>query len=1331
MITKAKIVGCLIAVGMLISIIPCAIVAASETGTGNHIKTLDTEIRLEIAEATSTAHLKNNVLDLYFTEQNSNLWQYQWQPGQWGESCYHEHFGVYTGAAGRTLESEEFTIDQSFTDPGGVPGTVTAVLHYGDVQVKRKITLISGDIRFFEIEYTVKNTGSSTLNDVRFFQTIDFDIPWTSDCGDDHAWYDAEHDYVIVRDDDHDFENSFTGSIPSDRHGVDHWYTEIYDDWDDGNLNNANSYGPGDPAIGMQYNFGNLAAGSEEIVTITVWSGEPTEEMEPEFNSITFGDNKVEHHTEDYPSEYNNDHCNVLRRGQSFDLNADIENFNDEDHEIRFMIDKPKLICQMITAKKKGTLGTGWDCVYHRNGNNFNFEMHIPGDDQVGKYQLVGDIVKKDGTEIYDTYGDDEDTPEFYVLFNPWSSEDDDVKGLLEHEIPLYLGDNAWEYHKDYFRMWTLMPGKKEIFDTVMERVSGETSASKVTEEILDLSISNAGYNGRKQFNLKHPDEGYNLPSDYGDLEFIDSFDTSEILPGYWFNIGYMDDYEAVTLGNVPTIINDWKNGKKQYGQCNHFGAIGISLLRSSGIPSRMVTTIDGKMAQNPYAQWNFHVWAEIWDGHSFGEDNWKAIATTEQIGQSSRNAPVFKTMTESYVESGSDPLKLQDYVQMVFTEKVVRKWFWWIIEEDNIAELYTAYPTAESYINLNMLRMGVTNLDDQLEINVATDKSEYNLGEDVLINVYITNNNDVQIITNLTTIITGMSPGDMMDYRFSDTKEINILPHTTISEVYILRKEDYVTNRYYSILSHITKTSGHTTFKINSGLNLTTILPETVLISETFDVTLETKNTFGIPLTNIEIQADFPYYADVGGAPVNFIIPTLAPGETNTATWVVSIPFDGYQSMAFTAQSERGDYEQIFAGTEVMSNPFLRVDIEVPSSVQKDSTFAVTATIVNEGDLAAEGVQSELSLPPELTTSDDLIKYIGTIDPHDNTTIMWNIAADEAGTSAFTITTDSSTTSGEDVIFIPIFIYDHDLELSVEQSQIEADGELHNVEMTIHNLGTVEDSVFLQYLVTNPDISFSIYDGAERIISQSVLVPANGDKILNLKIIPEYEATGMITVHATSELDPTASGSINVEVISFIPQIDLDLYTGWNLISVPLNLNTWELGEESVVDDPLNVTPENSLAAIYRYDNPSESFEMSIHYADLGWYPATESFTELEPGRGYWLWAENDCTLTFTGTAPSDLDVSLDSGWNCVGWYSTSVAELGEESVVDDPLSVTPENSLAAIYRYDNPSKSFEMSIHYADLGWYPATESFTELEPGRGYWLWAENDCLWNHET
>jgi len=41
--------------------------------------------------------------------------------------------------------------------------------------------------------------------------------------------------------------------------------------------------------------------------------------------------------------------------------------------------------------------------------------------------------------------------------------------------------------------------------------------------------------------------------------------------------------------------------------------------------------------------------------------------------------------------------------------------------------------------------------------------------------------------------------------------------------------------------------------------------------------------------------------------------------------------------------------------------------------------------------------------------------------------------------------------------------------------------------------------------------------------------------------------------------------------------------------------------------------------------------------------------------------------------------------------------------------------------------------AIRYIEgLGWWPATgsESFTMLEPGRGYRVMAEDDCVWRHE-
>lgn len=89
--------------------------------------------------------------------------------------------------------------------------------------------------------------------------------------------------------------------------------------------------------------------------------------------------------------------------------------------------------------------------------------------------------------------------------------------------------------------------------------------------------------------------------------------------------------------------------------------------------------------------------------------------------------------------------------------------------------------------------------------------------------------------------------------------------------------------------------------------------------------------------------------------------------------------------------------------------------------------------------------------------------------------------------------------------------------------------------------------------------------------------------------------------------------------------------------------------------------------------------------------------------------------------------------GWNLIGRYSLEQALLSEESVVGTPLNVTPKNSLTSIYRYNSSTGLFEKSDHLDNWGWWPATgsESFTNLEPGKGYWVMSKNDCVWGHKA
>lgn len=222
----------------------------------------------------NTAFLSNNLLSIYIAERGSNVWYYQYAPGRWGESNYYEHFAIYTQATG-TVESENFTIVQPFTDPGGGAGTIEAILVISGVKVVRRVTMLPGDTRYFRIDYEITNISTATIQDVRFFEAIDFDVPWTGDHSDDYGWYDSVTDYIGVRDDE--FFRNVVVSIPSsDKHSVDYWYTQIFDDWDDGDLSGNNIYGPGDSAVAKQFNLGNLVPQTSKSISFLIWFGDPS-----------------------------------------------------------------------------------------------------------------------------------------------------------------------------------------------------------------------------------------------------------------------------------------------------------------------------------------------------------------------------------------------------------------------------------------------------------------------------------------------------------------------------------------------------------------------------------------------------------------------------------------------------------------------------------------------------------------------------------------------------------------------------------------------------------------------------------------------------------------------------------------------------------------------------------------------------------------------------------------------------------------------------------------------------------------------------------------------
>lgn len=225
-----------------------------------------TAILFSAGSVSAQYHANNTYLDIYFGESYSNSWNFMYAPGTWGDACYQEHFGVYTANWGGTKSSDyDFSVDGYFGDS---PGGRTAYLHYDDLNVTREVYLPSGDARYFNINYTLRNENQSeVLRDVRLFEVVDYDIVTS---GGSYGWYARSTDSVWQNNDEY-FRNGFGGDKPSSNHGMEYYSFETSTDWSDGVLNDLDKYpevGTADVAVGMQWNLSDLSPGESWNITI-------------------------------------------------------------------------------------------------------------------------------------------------------------------------------------------------------------------------------------------------------------------------------------------------------------------------------------------------------------------------------------------------------------------------------------------------------------------------------------------------------------------------------------------------------------------------------------------------------------------------------------------------------------------------------------------------------------------------------------------------------------------------------------------------------------------------------------------------------------------------------------------------------------------------------------------------------------------------------------------------------------------------------------------------------------------------------------------------------
>ncbi|NOZ80359.1 MAG: hypothetical protein GXP63_01690, partial [DPANN group archaeon] len=213
--------------------------------------------------------------------------------------------------------------------------------------------------------------------------------------------------------------------------------------------------------------------------------------------------------------------------------------------------------------------------------------------------------------------------------------------------------------------------------------------------------------------------------------------------------------------------------------------------------------------------------------------------------------------------------------------------------------------------------------------------------------------------------------------------------------------------------------------------------------------------------------------------------------------------------------------------------------------------------------------------------------------------------------------------------------------------------------------------------------------------------------------------------------------GKANITSTNTLGKYQVELLTGFNLVSTPLNLSRQRLGDESLYKNPLVVSPRGSVRSIYRFNESNEAFEKVDYLDGFGWSQATgsEDFLFLNSTPGYWFETNQSANVTFLGMVPTwNHSVALAVSWSVVAWHSIQSPMLptfGEPPTY--PIEVTPSDSVSTIYTYDAWADHFNKTDHYNGWGWFPATGDggFVRLEPTKGYYFKSIQESNWTMET
>lgn len=272
-------------------------------------------------------------------------------------------------------------------------------------------------------------------------------------------------------------------------------------------------------------------------------------------------------------------------------------------------------------------------------------------------------------------------------------------------------------------------------------------------------------------------------------------------------------------------------------------------------------------------------------------------------------------------------------------------------------------------------------------------------------------------------------------------------------------------------------------------------------------------------------------------------------------------------------------------------------------------------------------------------------------------------------------------------------------------------EGQEVNISADIHNLGSTDAyPVKVKFYDGDPDSGGSQIGQEQQIMhilvhDESAIVTVSWDttgKSGNHDIYVVVDRDDIIG--ETNEGNNKAFKSLFVNSSGSPPDPPIHLNYGWNLVSFPQEVMDTDL--EFVLS-----TIDGKYDSVLAY-NPSDAYD-SWKYHHVSKPSLMNDLHDLDNTIGFWINIVDSggADLTVDGDVPTTPQyISLERGWNLVGYPSTA------ERPRDDALNNLDFGiEIDEIQYYDNAT------------GTIKNLEAGHNIEPGKGYWMYAAQDCVW----